>query len=210
MRCKPKTIGAALFQVPNSPIIFHTDPVHESRSADAAIAFTWWHFLNDPSSSHEWLLNLPMTKASVRAMDTITAFMTSDSSPKEIKDLNSDPSQFLVAGASKRAWVTWNTAAVDPRVMGIVPVVMNNLNAAENLHHHYRAYGGWSFAFQDYWKMNITLQLDDPKFQTMMDIVDMYEYRDKILMPKLVCDATMDEFFLLDDTWYWWNNVVAV
>ena len=202
-----KTIGAALFQVPNSPITFPIDPTHESRSADAAIAFTWWHFLNDPSSKHEWLLNLPMTKASVRAMDTITAFMTSDSSPQEIKDLNSDPSQFLVAGASKRAWVTWNTAAVDPRVMGIVPVVMNNLNAAENLHHHYRAYGGWSFAFQDYWKMNITLQLDDPKFQTMMDIVDMYEYRDKILMPKLVCDATMDEFFLLDDTWYWWNDM---
>jgi hypothetical protein len=91
--------------------------------------------------------------------------------------------------------------------MGIAPVVMNNLNMVENLHHHFRAYGGWSFAFEDYWKMNVTMLLDDPKLQKMADIVDMYEYRDKILMPKLVCDATMDEFFVLDDPNYWWNDM---
>ena len=83
-----------------------------------------------------------MTKACVRAMDTITEFLTSPSSPQEIQDLQASPSQFLVAGASKRAWVTWTTAAVDPRVMAIVPVVMDNLNSQENLHHHFRAYGG--------------------------------------------------------------------
>ena len=37
------------------------------------------------------LVHLPMTKASVRAMDVITDFLTSPSSPQEIQDLQSSP-----------------------------------------------------------------------------------------------------------------------
>ena len=66
---------------------------------------------------------------------------------------------------------------------------------------------GWSFAFEDYWEMNITNKIDDPLFQTAMDIIDPFSYRDKILMPKLVVDGTMDEFFLLDDSTYWWHEM---
>ena len=64
-----KTVGAALFQVPNQPIKFQYDPFNETRREDAIVAYTWWHYINDPESNAEWLLNLPMTKASVRAMD---------------------------------------------------------------------------------------------------------------------------------------------
>ena len=83
-----------------------------------------------------------MTKAAVRAMDTITEFLTSPTAPQEIQDLNSNPSQFIVAGASKRGWITWTVASVDPRIMAIVPVVFDELNSKINLHHHFRAYGG--------------------------------------------------------------------
>ena len=55
--------------------------------------------------------------------------------------------------------------------------------------------------------MNITNKLDDPLFETAMDIIDPFSYRDKILMPKLVVDGTMDEFFLLDDSTYWWHEM---
>jgi len=148
-----------------------------------------------------------MTKASVRAMDTVNSFMTSENSPQEIKDLNADPTQFIISGASKRGWTTWTTSSVDARVIAIVPVVMDLLNVVENLHHQYQAYGGWTVEFEDYYKMNLTYHLDDAKFQEMMDIVDVYEYSDKLLMPKLVCDGANDEFFLPDDTRYWWNNM---
>jgi len=40
------------------------------RSEDAIIAFTWRHFIDDPTKP-EWLLRLPMTKAAVKAMDAI-------------------------------------------------------------------------------------------------------------------------------------------
>ena len=55
--------------------------------------------------------------------------------------------------------------------------------------------------------MNITNKLDDPRFDSLMEIIDPFAYRDKILMPKLVIDGTMDEFFLLDDSSYWWNQM---
>ena len=40
---------------------------------DAIIAYTWQHFVEKPDEP-EWLLRLPMTKAAIRAMDTIEVF----------------------------------------------------------------------------------------------------------------------------------------
>ena len=61
-------ITSCLFQVPNEKMVFSSDPTQKSRGEDAIIAFTWDHFLNNPEDS-EWLVRLPMVKASVRAMD---------------------------------------------------------------------------------------------------------------------------------------------
>ena len=119
-----------------------------------------------------------------------------------LSDLNSNPSQFIVGGASKRGFATWAIGAVDPRVMGLVPIVNDELNIVKNLHHHYRAYGGWSFALNDFWNMNITNMLDDPSFQEMQNMIDVYQFREKLLVPKLVLSASGDEFFVLDNSRY--------
>lgn len=79
------------------------------------IAFTWYTFMKDTSKS-AYLARLPMTKAVVRAMDTVTSFI-GDSLGHNIQE-------FIVAGASKRGWTTWTTAAVDSRVVGMIPIVM--------------------------------------------------------------------------------------
>lgn len=44
----------------------------------------------------------------------------------------------------------------------------------QNLHHMYRAYGGWTFAFDDYIALNITGDIDSPNMKQMCDIVDPY------------------------------------
>jgi len=38
----------------------------------------------------------------------------------------------------------------------------------------YQAYGGWTFAFGDYYDLNITGRLDDPNMPAMAAIVDPY------------------------------------
>ena len=123
-------VAGILFQVPNQPVLFATDPIQKQRSEDATIAFTWDHFIKDPSDP-TWLLRFPMTKAAVRAFDTMQTF-----TPTVAKSINL--TSYCVAGASKRGWTTWTTAAADnKRVKMMAPVVLDELNMIKNLHHHY-------------------------------------------------------------------------
>jgi PhoPQ-activated pathogenicity-related protein len=200
------TIAATLFQIPACPITFATDPIQKARTEDAIIAFTWQHFVNNPTQP-EWLLRMPMTKAGVRGLDTLAAF-TKTLYP----DSNMD--SFAVAGASKRGWNTWTVSAVDKRVKAAIPIVMDIWKMVPNLHHHFKAYGGWTFAFKDYWELNFTQKLDDPNTQLMANIIDPTNYPKTrsdgspiLQMPKLVINSCMDEFLLPDDTTFWWNDM---
>ena len=213
--------GCLLLQIPNEPIIFPADPIQKSRSEDAIIAFTWDQYLQHMDRP-EWIVQLPMVKSAIRAMDTVTSHL----------ELATGTIDFVLAGASKRGWTTWLAAAADAkygqRVKAIVPLVFDDLNFRHNLHHHYRAYGGWSFAFEDYYEMNITARLDDDDATSLFNIIDpmFCEYspihvsrrrserthvmparadKDRLTMPKLVVDATGDEFFVLDD-WAFWTD----
>jgi len=50
--------------------------------------------------------------------------------------------------------------------------ILTYLTFVQSLHHHYRAYGGWTWAFKDYYKLNFTAHLDDPCAQTLLDFID--------------------------------------
>jgi len=204
-----KVVTAALFQIPNANLVFAEDPEQASRWEDAAIAFTWWKFASDPSTDPAYILQLPMAKAGVRALDTVESFLTSATAPDEVQALGLTPTHHIVAGASKRGYSTWHVAAVDPRVMAIVPIVMDELNFAENVQHHYRSLGGWSFVLKDYWHMNLTMLFNKPEMQLIFDIVDPFVYREKINLPKLVCNTADDEFFLPDNIRWWWDKMPA-
>ena len=104
--------------VPNQPLVFAGE--ERQRYDDSIIAYSWDKYLK--TGDAKWPLRLPMTKAAVRAMDTATDFLAGKTGGKLKVD------RFVVTGASKRGWTTWSTAAVDQRVVGIIPIVIDMLN----------------------------------------------------------------------------------
>jgi PhoPQ-activated pathogenicity-related protein len=57
-------VAAAVYQVPNQPLIFSSDPLQHRRSEDAILALSWHQYMEN--FNPEWVARLPMTKAAVR------------------------------------------------------------------------------------------------------------------------------------------------
>ena len=178
-------IVASLTAVPNQPLQFAGES--RRRSEDAIIAYTWDKFLR--GGDEQWPAQLPMTKAAVWAMTAVTQFCRN--SPAGTYTVN----DFIVAGASKRGWTAWLTAAADNRVAGVVPMVFDALNLEESFRHHWQAYGFWSPAVHDYEEMGIFAWLGSRQSRSLMRIVDPFQYRDRLTMPKYLVNASGDEFF---------------
>jgi PhoPQ-activated pathogenicity-related protein len=188
-----QSVVAELRMVPNQALVFAGDGGRE-RSEDEIIAYTWDKYLR--TGDEKWPLRLPMTKAVVRAMDTVTAFCAKP--PEGAAAATVD--RFVVAGASKRGWTTWATAAVDRRVVAIAPIVIDVLNVVPSFDHHYRAYGFYAPSVKDYEDAGIMRWLGTPQYRALMRIEDPYEYRARLTMPKFMINATGDQFFL-PDSW---------
>jgi PhoPQ-activated pathogenicity-related protein len=105
---------------------------------------------------------------------------------------------FVVAGGSKRGWTTWTTGIVDKRVVSIVPIVIDVLNTVPSFKHHWDAYGFYAPAVDNYVEHGIMEWQDTAEYQALLDIVEPYEYRDRLTLPKLMINATGDQFFLPD------------
>ena len=193
------TVTAELRLVPNQPVVFTDDPARTGRSEDDFIAYTWNKFLR--TGDERWPARLPMTKSAVRAMDAVTAFTTSAAGGGHAT------TRFVVSGASKRGWTTWATAAVDARVIAIVPAVIDLLNLEASSKHHFQAYGAWSDAVQDYVDQGIMKWLGTPQFRALMRIEEPYEYRDRLTMPKYIVNASGDQFFLPDSSRFYFEEL---
>ena len=191
------TVAAELRGVPNEPLIFAGDG--KKRSEDGIIAYSWDKYLR--TGDDTWPARLPMTKAAVRALDTITAFCKDPAQGGEVVD------KFVVSGGSKRGWAAWTTAAVDKRVIAVVPFVIDILNIEKSMEHHYRAYGFWAPSVGDYEKMGITRWAGTPQYRALMKIEEPYSYRDRLTMPKYIVNATGDEFFVPDSSQFYWSDL---
>lgn len=191
------TVVAELGMVPNQPLVFHGDG--EQRYEDNLIGYAWDQFL--ATGEVRWLPRGPMVKSAVRAMDTVTAVMASEQGGKRQVD------RFVVAGASKRGWVTWLTGAMDDRVVAIIPVVIDVLNVQASMRHHFAAYGFWAPAIGDYVRHGIMQRMDHPRLAALYELVDPINYRHRLTMPKLVLNAAGDQFFLPDSSQFYWPQL---
>ncbi len=196
---RSRSVVAELKTVPNQPLVFPDDPDNK-RYEDEIIAYTFDKFMRteDPT----WPLLLPMVKSAVRAMDTIQN-LSSEKSDVTIGRIN----KFVVSGASKRGWTTWLTAAVDKRVCAIAPVVIDVLNMAPQMRHHYAAYGFYSSAIGDYEQMKVLDRLGSQSGDEIQNFIDPYSYRDRYTMPKFIINSAGDQFFLPDSSQFYYDDL---
>jgi PhoPQ-activated pathogenicity-related protein len=195
-----KSIVAELRMVPNQPLIFSDD--QKSRTEDEIIAYTWDKFVK--TGDEMWPLRLPMTKAAVRAFDTMQTFCAT----AEGGNLKLDG--YVVMGGSKRGWTAWTTAAVDKRVAAVIPIVIDLLNVIPSFKHHRAVYGYYAPAVVEYEDIGLMDKQDDPNYRKLMKLVEPYEYRQRLTLPKFMLNATGDQFFLPDSWQFYFNDLLGV
>ena len=191
------SVVAALGMIPNQPLVFAGS--QKGLSEDALIAYAWDKYLR--SGEAKWLPRLPMTKSVVRAMDTLIDFCGGE------KGGGIELDGFVVAGGSKRGWTTWTTALVDPRVVAIIPMVIDMLNVEPSFQHHYQVYGFFAPAVRDYEAAGIMDWLNTAPFLALLRIVEPYEYRDRLVMPKFLINSTGDQFFVPDSSQFYFQDL---
>ena len=192
-----QTVVAAVHMIPNQPLVFYNDG--QRRTEDDLVAYTWVKFLEtgDPT----WPARNPMVKGVVRAMDAVTEFMASEDGGKRKVD------KYVVAGGSKRGWTTWLVGAVDKRVVGIVPIVIDILNLEKSMGHHFAAYGFFAPSIVDYVEHKLVQMPTHPRMQELFALVDPYRYRHRLKMPKLVLNAAGDQFFPPDLSRHYFDDL---
>ena len=194
------SIVAEIRQIPNQPLHFVNDP-YSPRWEDWQIAYTWDKFLR--TGDTHWPSQLPMTKAAVRAIDTVAEVAAQPETGGHRLET------FVVVGGSKRGWTAWTTAAVDPRVVAVVPAVIDLLNIEPSIVHHFASLGFFAPALGDYERMGIMDWMGMPEKRALMRLVDPFHYRHRFTMPKFIVNSTGDQFFLPDSSQFYFGDLIG-
>lgn len=185
-----------LRQVPNQPLLFAGETA--TRKEDGVIAYSFDRFLRE--SPGDWPVQLAMVKSAVQAMNAIQEFTRQRGDIVDIED-------FVVIGASKRGWTAWLTAAVDPRVRAVIPVSIDMLNLPQQFPQHFGCYGDYAPALADYKAFDIACRVNSRRGAELLQVVDPYAYRARLMLPKLVLNSAGDEFFVSDSWRFYFNGL---
>lgn len=187
---KVKAPVAILLGVPRQPLF-------DGKREDDLIAETFVRYLETGDGS--WPLLFPMVKSLVKAMDAIQEISGEKWAEKT--------EQFIVGGASKRGWTTWLTAASDPRVMAITPMVIDTLNMQAQLPYQIESFGEPSEQIEPYTKRGLVPLPDTPAAKKLWAMVDPWVYRRKFTMPKLVVLGNNDRYWTTDALNLYWDDL---
>ena len=187
--------------IPFQPVTYVGDTV-DTRVEDGLIAYGWREFMEGGAKDDDaiWLARLPMTKAVITAMDAVTNYTNTQ--------LGMNLGKYVVAGGSKRGWTTWTTAALDDRVVAMVPIVIDVLNVVPSFQHHWRSYGFWAPAVKDYEREGIMDWMGTKEYDRLLEISDPYSFLDAYThIPKLLINGSGDQFFLPDSWQFYWDEL---
>lgn len=182
---------AFLYHIPNQPLL------EGDLREDDLIAETFVRYLK--TKDENWPLLFPMVKSVVKAMDVLQAFAK--------QEWNQPITGFIVAGASKRGWTTWLTAAVDRRVRAIAPAVIDTLNMREQMPRQLKIFGAYSARLAPYSSRGLLPIPDSPEGRKLLSMVDPWAYRDRLVLPKLIVNGTNDFYWATDALNLYWSDL---
>ncbi|MCI0381070.1 MAG: PhoPQ-activated pathogenicity-related family protein [Gemmataceae bacterium] len=183
-------MAAVVTKVPNQAL-------YGGKKEDALIAYTFDQYLK--TKDETWPLLFPMAKSAVKAMDAVQEYARKEHK-EEVKG-------FVTAGASKRGWTTWLSAAVDPRVKGMAPMVIDMLNMKAQTDWAEKVYGKQSEQIHDYTDLGLVGKMDDPDMIRLREWVDPYAYRTRYNIPKLLLLGTNDRYWTVDSLRHYWDDL---
>lgn len=184
---------AILDSIPNQPM-------YGGLREDALIAHTFMQYYKTEDKT--WPLLLPMTKAAIKALDAIEAVSA--------QRFDTPIKRFVTSGASKRGWTTWLTACADKkkRIVGIIPLVFDNLNFNAQMKNQLATWGTYSEQIQDYTRLGLQKLGETQKGRELVRIVDPFEYRDRFQkLPKLIINGTNDRYWAQDALNIYWDKI---
>lgn len=199
---KTRALGAALLDLPNAYNTFADDPEQARRAMDSMRSFAYADFLGHRRQP-ERMIDLPMVKAVVRALDTITAF-SSTAVP------GGPATRFGIMGFSKLALATWMTAAADPRVEAIAPLALHvafedtrppakredDLTMISHMYPHKPGLQKVAAAAQivnGYATVLDSKQAHPERYEDLSRIVDPVRWAERLSLPKLWVMSSNDE-----------------
>lgn len=169
---------AMLFGIPNQPLF-------GNMREDDLIAHTFEEYMI--SGDPEWPLLIPMVRSISCAIDVIA-----ERSLERFR-------KFIVGGASKRGWASWLAAQIgDPRIVGIVPVVYDNLHMPLQVFNQNRVWGAMSPMLEDYTRRRLHELSQVPAGQGLLKLVDPWTGLRVQHAPALVVNGSNDPFWTVD------------
>ena len=181
---------ALLLGIPNQPLF-------DGKREDDLIAETFVRYL--ATKDDAWPLLFPMVKSLVKAMDALQELSA--------KEWGTKVEKFVVGGASKRGWTTWLTAAADPRVVAITPMVIDVLNMPSQMKRQQECFGAVSEQIKPYVARQLVPMPDTPEAKLLWGWVDPYTYRAKYTMPKLIVLGNNDRYWAPDALNIYWDDL---
>ena len=206
MAVETHSVVSHLSDVPNQPLRF-AETSDKARVEDQIIAYQQAKFARSKTRDSIQLVRLPMVKSGTAAMTAVQQYLASESGGKLPLD------GFVVSGGSKRAWTAWLVAAVDKRVRGVIPIVINVLSVDATARHHWEALGYFSPALTDYVENGlIPGMIGSRGMNAVQKLEDPLNYRDRpaMRMPKYVVNASGDQYFPPDNTQFGYHLLPEV
>jgi PhoPQ-activated pathogenicity-related protein len=183
---------AVLFQVPNQPLF-------DGLTEDDLMAFSFERYLDTGDGS--WPLLVPMVESVRRGMDVVTDVAA--------QEWRLPVQQFLVTGGSKRGWAAWLTAAADPRVAAVAPVVIDLVNMRRQLAHQVQTWGGPPPELRPYLERDLPRRLAASEGEPLLRLIDPWYQRERITQPKLIVLATNDGYWPADSVGLYRDGLVG-